>query len=121
MPLDNDDIKQLIQILQKGLTDETESTKIPPKRTKRTSKKTSDTTSKPKPLNKFEQMAEFNTCKEDTLIDKKIVKPAPSARLREFEPINVRCRICGKTERVPPNLVDSIERYKCNKCSTGAG
>jgi hypothetical protein len=66
-------------------------------------------------------MPEFNMCKEDLEFDRKVKKPAPSARLRDCEPIKVRCRVCGKNEKVAPDLVESIERYKCNKCSTGAG
>lgn len=119
MPLDNDDIKQLIAILQKGLTNEPATTTTTPKRTRTAKPKAK--TAKPKQINKFEQMAEFNMCKEDIAIDQKIIKPPPSARLRDFEPIKVRCRVCGKNEKVAPNLVESIERYKCNKCATGAG
>jgi translation initiation factor 2 beta subunit (eIF-2beta)/eIF-5 len=121
MPLDNDDIKQLIAILQKGLSDN-DTSNIAPTRNK-TVRKTArkPKTDKPKQINKFEQMSEFNMCKEDVLIDQKIIKPPPSARLRDFEPMKVRCRVCGKTEKVAPNLIESIERYKCNKCSTGAG
>lgn len=118
MPLDNDDIKQLIAILQKGLSDEP-SVKSQKPKTTRTRKPREN--NKPKHINKFEQMPEFNMCKEDLSFDQKVVKPPPSARLREFEPIKVRCRVCGKTEKVAADLVDSIERYKCNKCSTGAG
>lgn len=38
--------------------------------------------------------------------------------------IEVRCRSCGKTEKVSPLLVYKDEdgfRYKCNKCSCSAG
>ena len=121
MPLDNDDIKQLIAILQKGLTDNSPSSVETT--TNKTARKTTrkPKTDKPKQINKFEQMSEFNMCKEDTAIDQKIIKPPPSARIRDYEPIKVRCRVCGKNEKVAPNLVESIERYKCNKCATGAG
>jgi len=109
MPLDNNDIKQLIAILQKGLSNEPENVDVVK------SKPTSNET------NKFENMPEFRMFKEDTEFDNKISKPPPSARLRQFEPISVRCRVCGKTEKIAPQLVESVERYKCNKCSTGAG
>lgn len=117
MPLDNDDIKALIAILQKGLTDETDVSSSKP-RSKRTSK---PKIAKKKSDNKFEKMAEFNMCKEDIEIDKKIIKPPPSIRNRPFEYVKVQCRVCGKQEKVPSTLLDGVERYKCNKCSTGAG
>jgi hypothetical protein len=118
MGLDNDDIKALIAILQKGLTDGETSESGPVKRT------TKPKVTKPKvrkTTNKFEKMAEFNMCKEDVEIDKKIRKPLPSARNRPFDLVKVQCRICGKKEKVAPSLVESHDRYKCNKCSTGAG
>lgn len=119
MGLDNDDIKQLIAILQKGLTtDDQDSDSLPVKKTRRA---TTNKSSKPKHKNKFDSMPEFNMCKEDLEFDQKVRKPPPSARLRNFEPIKVRCRVCGKNEKVAPDLIESIERYKCNKCSTGAG
>lgn len=120
MGLDNNDIKQLIAILQKGLTDDdSDNETLPVKKTRRSTPKPK--VSKPKQINKFDNMPEFNMCKEDLEFDRKVKKPAPSARLRDFEPIKVKCRVCGKSEKVAPDLVESIERYKCNKCSTGAG
>ena len=130
MALNNDDIKQLIAILQRGLTDDTASDvepvvkkSSPIKRTKNpsttTNKKTP--TAKKKYLNKFSKMAEFSMCKEDVEIDKKIRKPPPSERKPAFNFIKVQCRVCGRKDKVAPSLVDSIERYKCNKCATGAG
>jgi hypothetical protein len=124
MALDNEDIKQLIAILQKGLTPDTDSLEdsetMSVKKTRRSTPK-AKTETKPKSKNKFDSMPEFNMCKEDIEFDRKVRKPIPSARLRDFEPIKVRCRVCGKNEKVAPDLVESIERYKCNKCSTGAG
>lgn len=122
MGLDNDDIKQLIAILQKGLTSD-DTTADDPAPIKRTRKSSPRAKSKPKvsQSNKFESMAEFKMCKEDLEFDRKVKKPPPSERLRDFEPIKVRCRVCGKNEKVAPDLVESIDRYKCNKCSTGAG
>jgi hypothetical protein len=126
MALDKDDIKALIAILQKGLVDEDESDNDieEPVHIKPVKKKTSVPTTKPKKkkaINKFDKMAEFSMCKEDTEIDKKIKKPPPSIRNRPFDFIKVQCRVCGKKEKVAPMLVESTERYKCNKCSTGAG
>jgi hypothetical protein len=120
MGLDNDDIKALIAILQKGLSDNDTSESAPVKRTT----KPKAAAAKPKvrkTTNKFEKMAEFNMCKEDVEIDRKIRKPPPSARTRAFDLVKVQCRICGKKEKVAPSLVESNDRYKCNKCSTGAG
>lgn len=122
MGLDQDDIKALIAILQKGLetSDEQHEVERPTNRPKVAKKRQAKQT-KPKTLNKFENMPEFNMCKEDLAFDKKVIKPPPSVRLRDYEPIKVKCRVCGKSEKVAPSLVESIERYKCNKCSTGAG
>ena len=48
----------------------------------------------------------------------RLTKRRPSGR------IEVRCRSCGKTEKVSPALVIKDEdgfRYKCNKCSCSPG
>lgn len=119
VPLDNDDIKQLIAILQKGLSDDEDIKPIKTKTTRRSTNKTKPI--KPKIKNKFDTMPESKMHKEDIEFDSKVKKPAPSARLREFEPIKVKCRVCGKNEKVVADLIESIERYKCNKCATGAG
>lgn len=123
MGLDKDDIKALIAILQKGLTDDDsdDSEDTTPVVQKRPVRNRATKPKKKKSINKFESMAEFTMCKEDIEIDKKIRKPPPSARNREFDPVKVQCRVCGKKEKIAPSLVESIERYKCNKCSTGAG
>lgn len=73
--------------------------------------------------NKFEKMSEFNMHKEDNEIDKVLCKAPPVARARaEALPVSVTCRICGKKEMVNPSLIfESINRYKCNNCSTQAG
>jgi hypothetical protein len=123
MPLDNDDIKQLIAILQKGLTTESNNTETQAKPRKKRNKqipKISESNSKTF-NNKFENMSEFNMHKQDSAIDKKIIKPPPSIRNRKFNYVQVKCRVCGKQEKVPATLVESIERYKCNKCSIGEG
>jgi hypothetical protein len=122
MGLDKDDIKALIAILQKGLSDDTDiEESSEPKVSRPARKKVQPAPKKKKTVNKFENMAEFGMCKEDIEIDKKIKKPPPSPRNRDFEFIKVQCRVCGKKDKVAPALVESIERYKCNKCSTGAG
>lgn len=117
MGLDKDDIKQLIAILQRGLvdTDDTDTNDIPKVTNGRTSKK------KKLSKNKFESMKEKNMHKEDSLIDQKLCVNAPTERSRSYNPIKVQCRVCGKKEQVAPNLVESAERYKCNKCSISAG
>jgi hypothetical protein len=75
-----------------------------------------------KSKNKFEQMNEFNMHKDDTSIDKVLSKHPPVARMREFDPVSVVCRVCGKKEIVSPGLVfEGASRYKCNNCSTQAG
>jgi hypothetical protein len=74
-----------------------------------------------KRVNKFEQMAEFSMHKEDVEFDKKVARQPPVPRTRSFNAVKVRCRVCGKEESVNPGLIDSIDRYKCNKCSAMAG
>lgn len=125
MGLDDDDIKALIAILQKGLTNEEideSSSKSKRKTTPKTASKAS-TQKKKGRKNKFDNMPEFNMCKEDIEIDKKIKKPPPSLRNRPFDPIKVQCRVCGKKDKVAPSILGSmeVERYKCNNCATGAG
>lgn len=121
MGLDNDDIKALIAILQKGLSGDDNDEAVTSKRKSQRSSKPRQT--KKKSTNKFDNMPEFGMCKEDVEIDRKIKKPPPSLRNRPFEPIKVQCRVCGKKDKVAPSILDSmeIERYKCNKCATGAG
>jgi endo-1,4-beta-mannosidase len=72
-------------------------------------------------VNKFEQMAEFSMHKEDVEFDRKVSKQPPVPRTRTYNAISVRCRVCGKEESVNPTLIESVDRYKCNKCSSMAG
>lgn len=118
MALDNDDIRQLIAILQKGLSDEdnTDSTPVV-----KNQKKTKKVAKKPKKPNLFEKMPEATMHKDDVEIDRKLKKFPPTQRSRSYNPLKVRCRVCGRDEDINPSLVESIERYKCNKCSTSAG
>jgi len=131
MALDKDDIKQLIAILQKGLaddgvenTDEEESTysEIETKpRSKAKQSKLKKNTKETDRKNLFEKMSEFRMHKEDVEIDKKLSKHPPTQRSRSFNKIDVKCRVCGREESVNPVLVESKERYKCNKCSRSSG
>jgi hypothetical protein len=104
-------IKQLIAALQQLLPKddgEVDETVI---KTKTVSKKPSQR------KNKFVDMPEKNMHKEDTVIDKLLNVQGPTPRNREFEPIDVTCRVCHKKEKVSPSLIpDSVDRYKCNKC-----
>ena len=119
MALDKEDIMALIAILQKGLTDDEPELQYEdevPKPKKKTKAKNS---SKP---NKFDSMGERNMHKSDTEIDKKLWgNNKPSDRGRPSSMISVRCRVCGKNEDVSSGLVDSVERYKCNKCASSSG
>jgi lysyl-tRNA synthetase class I len=117
MALDKDDIKQLIAILQKGLTDQEDDDIVeePVKRTPPTKKK------KKRKANLFENMTESSMHKDDVEVDRKLRKFPPTQRSRSYRPLKVRCRVCNKEENVNPSLVESVERYKCNKCSTSAG
>jgi hypothetical protein len=126
MSIDNQDIKQLITILQKMLSDNEdeqtnssseESNTLPVRTLKTHNKKMSST----KHYNKFMDMPEKNMHKEDTEIDKRLSKGEPTPRTRSFNFVDVICRICGKKESISPALVDSISRYKCNTCSTSSG
>lgn len=72
-------------------------------------------------INRFDKMKESKMHKQDSEIDKKLSVMPPVAREREFDMMNVQCRICGKKEEVHPILVpDGVNRYKCNSCSTEA-
>lgn len=128
MALDNEDIKQLIAILQRGLDNiEDVSEPTPPKsiKPKRQKKIEQHKINKPKEnqqYNKFLEMQEANMHKEDSRIDKLLCKQPPVLRSRSYKPITVSCRVCGKKEQVNPALItEGAARYKCNKCSTSEG
>jgi hypothetical protein len=76
---------------------------------------------KKKRTNKFSDMPEASMHKEDIEIDKKLWKHAPTIRNRPVDFVDVKCRVCGKTETISTNMIDSGDRYKCNNCSTSAG
>lgn len=116
-------IKALIQMLQNLLPQEDtvkESKKGGVKQSKiktKTRRATKDSFE-----NKFLDMPERNMHKADSKIDKKLAVQPPSPRTRSFEPVEVRCRVCGKNEKVNPRIIpESVDRYKCNKCSSSAG
>jgi hypothetical protein len=76
----------------------------------------------PENINEFEKMAEFRMHKDDCAIDKKLCSNPPVARMRDFEFVDVTCRVCGKKESIAPSLLfDTPSRYKCNNCSTQSG
>lgn len=136
-------LKSLISLLQ-GLVDQVEQSKQDdeePKNTRVAPSKPSSTIrtknrqkaggnnsnikskkKQPDNLNEFEKMAEFRMHKDDCAIDKKLCSNPPVARMRDFEFIDVVCRVCGKQESIAPALLfDSPSRYKCNNCSTQSG
>lgn len=128
MPLDNDDIKQLIAILQRGLTqndsdtEEEEDRPVKKTRAKKTpSRGAKKKAAKPKRVNMFDQMAESRMHKEDVVIDKKIRRGTPTLRRDTFKPLRVSCRVCGRTEEIDPSIIEGIDRYKCNKCAISPG
>jgi|688.fasta_scaffold02615_13 hypothetical protein len=139
---DPEQIKALISLLQ-GLVDqsspkpdeeeEPENNRVAPSKpgstikTKGRQKAGANNTIKSKKLqskntNQFEKMAEFRMHKDDCAIDKKLCSNPPVARMRDFEFIDVVCRVCGKKESIAPALLfDVPSRYKCNNCSTQSG
>lgn len=125
--LDPQQIQQMIMMLQAMLpkqdaVEPSESNDTPvKKKTPRTNNKNKATTSKPF-NNKFDSMPEMRMHKEDIAIDKKLIVQPPVPRARPFNLVKATCRVCGKKEDVNPVLItDSIDRYKCNKCSGAAG
>ena len=120
MGLEKEDIMALIAILQKGLTDdeqELQYEEAAPPTKQRAQKKV-----KPKMVNKFDAMSERNMHKQDSKIDKLLWGDAqPTDRGRTLSLVQVRCRVCGKNEEISSSLVDSTERYKCNKCAGSSG
>jgi hypothetical protein len=136
MSLSNEDIKQLIAILQRGLSsnEDSEINNIVTKEEKihidngihsvGKNKKQKDKVAKSNDenYNKFDAMPEKTMHKDDLKIDQALSKYAPTSRSREFSLINVVCRVCGKKDEINPALIyDSGSRYKCNKCSTTPG
>jgi rubrerythrin len=132
MPLKDDDIKQLIAILQRGLSSDEQSSETQPTKTVKAKRRKTkevivhqtdeETDTKPKRINKFDKMAEKDMHKSDSKIDQLLCVHPPTIRTREFEPIEVRCRVCQRLESINPALLhDSPDRYKCNRCSGAPG
>lgn len=132
MNVEPEKIQALISILQSMLTpsentEESDDEPTPVKTKVKTSaskKRGSASTKKtqPKFINKFDSMPEKNLHKDDVAIDKKLCNKPPVPRNRSFEFVDATCRICRKTESINPAiLTDSLDRYKCNKCSTSPG
>ena len=130
MALNNDDIKQLIAILQRGLSsdvnDEYEQHNAqehidtkPKKRAIKTKKVKVDDISH---SNEFDSMQEKHMHRDDIEIDKKLSTYAPTIRNRKFNKVHAVCRVCGQSEEVSPSLLhEGPSRYKCNKCARSPG
>lgn len=130
MDLDNlknnpDQIKMLISVLQE-LLPKTE----PEKKTKKKTTKnkfgnsnirTANSKTKSTGKNYFDEMPEKDRHKEDTEIDKKLQRYPPTERRSEIQLVSVKCRSCGKSEKVSPSFIFDANRYKCNACSSNAG
>lgn len=115
-------IQQLINALQALLPKEQKTTKTTKHKnnikTKRSKSGKQDNDSE----NKFLSMPEMHMHKSDIKIDKKLSQQPPTPRNRPFKHIDVACRTCGKKEKVNPKILpESVDRYKCNNCSTNAG
>jgi hypothetical protein len=126
MGLNNEDIKQLIAILQRGLSsddvdNEQQTEVVKPSTKPRAKAKTTTKKDSPKHVNMFDKMPESRMHKEDVEIDKKLTRSAPTPRRDAFKPLKIACRVCGKTESIDPSIIDSADRYKCNKCAISAG
>lgn len=131
MEIDENDFKQLIGLLQQLVQktsnqdnqeeDDDGEDIVKSKGRRRVSEDTKSKKKKRKFVNKFLNMKEASMHKEDTEIDKKLSKLPPTQRSRSFEYVKVKCRVCGKEEKVIPSLAEARERYKCNRCSTSPG
>jgi hypothetical protein len=123
--LDPQQIQQMILMLQAMLPKQEESVSEKDSKAKkkapRTNNKSKASISKSS-NNKFDEMMEKRMHKEDIEIDKKLIVQPPVPRSRPFNLVSATCRVCGKKENVNPVLItDSLDRYKCNKCSGAAG
>lgn len=118
-------IKDIISVLQALLPKDDNGSdsaiEKPKKTTKAKRTKKSKEPEQPQSTNKFLDMQEMYMFKGDAAIDKKLSKNPPIPRTRHFDPITVKCRICGRSEQVNPGLVYDPSRYKCNNCSISQG
>jgi hypothetical protein len=123
MALEKEDIMALIAILQKGLEEDEPKQKAKRTRSQKTTSKRKSSIAKQEKqnVNKFLLMPEKDMHKTDIAIDRKLSVVPPTDRTRQYNPVSVKCRVCGKEEKVNPRYLDSKDRYKCNKCSTSAG
>lgn len=125
MALDNDDIKQLIAILQKGLTNESteeEEPVVKPPKNKNNIKTKKTRVSNDNETNKFLSLGFDRLHKDDVAIDKLLKKNPPTSRKRNVKILDVKCRVCGKAEKISASLLhESPDRYKCNKCCSSPG
>lgn len=141
MEIDDNDFKQLIGLLQQLVSNQATSQKnntlkhdidtqedesenqdiVEQQPTNVIKNKKSKSVVKKTFVNKFLNMKEASMHLTDAEIDKKLNKYPPTQRNREYAPIEVKCRVCGKSEQIPPSLVESKDRYKCNNCSTSQG
>lgn len=128
MEIDDKDFKQLLILLQKLVDNKDDKSNSDDSQddnsyTQKTqAKRNSQQKSKKKKfINKFKDMPEACMHKEDIDIDKKLRKFPPTQRSRKYTPVNVKCRVCGKEESINPALIESRDRYKCNKCCTTPG
>lgn len=104
--LSNEQLSLMIKMLQGALSDRT---------------KNDEKQAETRP-NKFLDMPEFSMHKNDSIIDQKLNVRPPTPRTRQFNPVAVKCRVCGKEETINPSLLSTEKsRYKCNKCSAIAG
>lgn len=119
MGLDKDDIKQLIAILQKGLQEDSSDNEPIKKQNNIKTKKSKVTNNN---NNKFVLLGFDKLHKEDIVIDKALKKNPPTPRRKSVNIIDVKCRVCGKSEKINASLLyESPDRYKCNKCSSSPG
>ena len=117
-------VEQIYKLLM-SLIDEDDNVEQIPQTNKSKPKQTKKTTNSKKnsirSSNKFDSMPEKNMFREDVEIDKKLSVVEPCPRTRSFRTIEVSCRVCGKTEKLNPVLVNEPTRYKCNSCSKSGG
>lgn len=119
-------IQQIITLLS-SLIDDTETTEPNEKKSKKTPnnkvsrQKRTNKHPESGSTNKFLSMREMHMFKEDVEIDRKLKVMDPCPRTRSYSTIGVRCRVCGKNERVNPTLVTEPSRYKCNDCARSGG
>jgi hypothetical protein len=123
MNVDPAKIQAMISILQSMLESTNNDAEPEPQETVAVKTFSTTTSTKPKFINKFDNMMEKNMHKEDIAIDKQLRVHPPVPRTRTYEPLSVRCRVCGKEEKINPQVATSaeIERYKCNRCSISPG